>query len=689
MAKFSITILFSLFTIISGSLSAQWVQTQGPEGGFIRSIACNSSTVFAGTLSGLYRSTNNGVSWIKSVNGAYETTIYDICIAGSDVFASFGGVIYRSSDNGVNWNFVWNQITNSSISLFSTGNTIYAGSNHGIYKSTNRGTTWDSIIVNTGGNFIEKLHLLGEHILRITNGSLYVSHNNGATWESPGPIQGSYKTSLASIGNSLFVSTTQGVSTSINFGSNWTSVNTGLPASGNGWTNAVVASGTTLFAGVETQGVYYSTNNGLLWGPINTGLTDKKIISLAASGTNVFAGSWAGIQTSTNNGFNWQQGNSGIIAQRVNAFTSLGNNLFAGSEYGGVFRSLNEGASWVQVNSGLQNINVKHMASTSSAIFAGGNGIYRSTNSGTNWVEVSNPFVRNYGLITTPDNKIFAIRDFSPACLVSTNNGDNWTSVSVANPEPFGYSLIFSSGNNIYLDGNYKLHASTDNGITWNGYATPDSFYVSMGAASGSNVLAMMEKFSEPDRMYKSSNNGVTWAQVTMPSTNVYSLTGKDNIFFAATSEGVFLSKDYGATWINRNQGYVSGNNSFPYALYFFNNNVYMGTHAKSVYKRNYSDIIGIKNISSVTPDKFLLSQNYPNPFNPATKINFSLPLKSFVRLKVYNSLGKEVANLVNENLQSGIYEYSFNGQSLTSGIYFYKLETDNFSETKKMMLIK
>lgn len=684
MTKFCFTIILFLFSFFSSSLLAQWIQTQGPEGGFIRSAAANSSTFFAGTLSGMYRSTNNGASWLKSVNGANEYTIYDVVIAGSDVFASFGGLIYRSSDNGLNWTFVGSQITSAAISLCAAGNTIYAGS-YGIYKSTNRGENWSMIYAGSPGYFTEELHAIGEHILKITNGSLAVSHDNGATWGSPGPIQGSWCTGLASIGNTFFLSTNQGVSTSINFGSNWTSVNTGLPAPGNGWTQTVAANGTTLYAGVEGHGVYYSTNNGLLWGQLSTGMTDKRIYSVAASGNNVFAGTMSGVQVSTNNGFNWQQGNSGIIAQRVNAFTASGNNLFAGSENAGVFRSSNEGASWVQVNSGFEIISVRQMVSTSSAIFAAGYGLYRSTNSGTNWVKLFNSSSRV--LTVTPGDKIFAISDLG-GFAVSSNNGDNWSSVSVSNPEPSYYNTIFSSGNNIYLSSNLKLFASTDNGTIWTGYATPDSFNVSMGAASGSNVVALMGRFAQPDRMYKSSNNGATWAQATMPSTNVFSLIEKDNIIFAATSNGVFLSKDYGVTWINRNQGYVSSN-SPAYALYFFNNNVYMGTYANSVYKRNFSDIIGIRNISSQTPNKFLLSQNYPNPFNPSTKINFSLPLKSFVRLKVYNSLGKEVANLVNEILSQGTYEYSFNGQSLTSGIYFYKLETENFSETKKMMLIK
>jgi len=91
----------------------------------------------------------------------------------------------------------------------------------------------------------------------------------------------------------------------------------------------------------------------------------------------------------------------------------------------------------------------------------------------------------------------------------------------------------------------------------------------------------------------------------------------------------------------------------------------------------------------SMTPDKYELSQNYPNPFNPTTKINFSIPKQGFVSLKIYDMLGKEVANLVNEVKVAGNYAVDFNGMNLASGVYFYRLESVDFVDTKRMMLIK
>jgi hypothetical protein len=92
---------------------------------------------------------------------------------------------------------------------------------------------------------------------------------------------------------------------------------------------------------------------------------------------------------------------------------------------------------------------------------------------------------------------------------------------------------------------------------------------------------------------------------------------------------------------------------------------------------------------SKITPGNFKLNQNYPNPFNPSTTISFELPGKSFVSLKVYDILGKEVDTLVNDNLVAGRYEVTFKGSQLTSGVYFYRFRADSFSETKVLVSLR
>jgi len=98
---------------------------------------------------------------------------------------------------------------------------------------------------------------------------------------------------------------------------------------------------------------------------------------------------------------------------------------------------------------------------------------------------------------------------------------------------------------------------------------------------------------------------------------------------------------------------------------------------------------VSVNQISNEVPSNFSLSQNYPNPFNPTTNIKFAVSKAGLVSLKVYDLSGKEITTLVNENMSVGSYEYKFNASNLSSGIYFYTLSANGFTETKKMMLIK
>jgi hypothetical protein len=133
-----------------------------------------------------------------------------------------------------------------------------------------------------------------------------------------------------------------------------------------------------------------------------------------------------------------------------------------------------------------------------------------------------------------------------------------------------------------------------------------------------------------------------------------------------------------------------NGTTTEQHSYSYFDNNELMG----SVYYRlkqidldgkyDYSNVVEVTKAVSYT-----LSQNYPNPFNPTTAITYSVPQSSFVTLKVYNVLGSEVASLVNGVVEAGVHKVNFSGVDLNSGVYFYTIKAGNFSETKKLMLMK
>jgi hypothetical protein len=103
----------------------------------------------------------------------------------------------------------------------------------------------------------------------------------------------------------------------------------------------------------------------------------------------------------------------------------------------------------------------------------------------------------------------------------------------------------------------------------------------------------------------------------------------------------------------------------------------------------NQNFTVSVRNITSEVPMKYSLGQNYPNPFNSTSNLKFQIVNTGDVKLIVYDIMGKEVQTLVNERLQPGTYEASFDGSMLNSGVYFYKLVTDGYTETKKMLMVK
>jgi hypothetical protein len=118
---------------------------------------------------------------------------------------------------------------------------------------------------------------------------------------------------------------------------------------------------------------------------------------------------------------------------------------------------------------------------------------------------------------------------------------------------------------------------------------------------------------------------------------------------------------------------------------------VYSGGDNPHNYKRKvfYKNDINIHNKLTNIPKVYSLSQNYPNPFNPTTTIKYGIPQDGLVTIKIYDLLGRELIKLVNENLKAGYYSATFNGQNFASGIYFYRIQSNNFVQTKKMVLIK
>jgi hypothetical protein len=163
----------------------------------------------------------------------------------------------------------------------------------------------------------------------------------------------------------------------------------------------------------------------------------------------------------------------------------------------------------------------------------------------------------------------------------------------------------------------------------------------------------------------------------------------KDTGFVGGNTNKLFKTTDGGYSWAREN---TPPNNHTFESIEFVNDTVGWTCSTSGMILHTTTGgqtLVTVNNISTETPSKYSLWQNYPNPFNPTTNIKFSIIKAEQVNLIVYDIQGREVQTLVNERLKPGTYEATFDGSQLTSGVYFYKLITDGFSETKKMLLIK
>ena len=134
------------------------------------------------------------------------------------------------------------------------------------------------------------------------------------------------------------------------------------------------------------------------------------------------------------------------------------------------------------------------------------------------------------------------------------------------------------------------------------------------------------------------------------------------------------------------------GTTSQSHSYFFIDKNLSTGKYFYRLKQIDFDGTFSYSNEVEVDlslPQTFALEQNYPNPFNPSTTIKFALPVKTNLRLSVYNTLGEKVAEIFNGELEVGYHEMMFNASGLSSGIYFYKIESENYSATKKLMLLK
>ena len=250
-----------------------------------------------------------------------------------------------------------------------------------------------------------------------------------------------------------------------------------------------------------------------------------------------------------------------------------------------------------------------------------------------------NPQVMSFGTINTK------------AVYFSTNGGANWQRKTVNSSFIDIPHTLFKDGMNGIVGDEYLLYRTTNGGNNW----TPLPF------------------------------NGVHFIQ---------GIAGVGNHIYAGRRYVIYYSSDYGDSWVRQDSS-VANIGLWAFEGKYYNGKLNMWGVGESGRISYYAFPVGIKQLSQTIPEIFELRQNYPNPFNPMCNVQFSMLNAGDVKIVVYDVMGKEVKTLVNERLSAGTYEVRFDAhhggssRELTSGVYFYRMVTEGFTETKRMLLVK
>jgi len=405
--------------------------------------------------------------------------------------------------------------------------------------------------------------------------------------------------------------------------------------------------------------------------PTSLILTEVNFIN---NNTGWIAGDSGAVFRTTNQGLNWTKQSTyvdnyilSIFFINENTGWALSWDVFpdSGSFFGTIIlRTTNGGDNWDRSMFPDSNRFLKSVYFLDQMNgFAGGapGGVFKTSDGGINWALTETDSASTF-ILPVENFKFFdsqtgyacgGFRDLAGSMWKTTNGGNLWK-ISIVGPEPLNDLYINNSNKLIAVGGDFEYGSSyvktTNSGDNW--------IYDTLGIFGVSSSIDFRNKseawISVGQKFVYSLDTGNSWRSVFTPDS-----IRIEDICFTDTSHG----------WAVGYNGYV---------LKYYNPSSVINNH-----------------IQSANPNTFVLEQNYPNPFNPKTIIRYQITEYNNVTLKVFDALGKEVVTLIEEKQNAGNYSVEFDarmnqqGTDLPSGVYFYKLETDKFVQTKTMILLK
>lgn len=643
------------------------------------------------------KSTNQGLNFTQiTINAAENLTSVFFYDANTGWISSASGKIFNSTNGGDNWSQQNSPTVNNINKIkFSSASTGYAcGTNGTLIKTTNSGVNWSTVPVPVTKDLFS-LDARGNLVFAVSKDGLMLrSTDNGITWNVF-----NYKAVIAP-----------------------------------DITGVSIPNDSTIFICGEGGFIQKSTNKGVTFeNQSNPSWSEMRSVYFYNSMNGWSIGSNNMVLRTINSGQNWYMPNGTTIDLSwslkipLNFYTSSGNVFYQSTwnkkeifvtNSNKLYRSLDIGETWSQIGTTMP------YGSISNSLFVSPKDtnlilvaidsidnmhgkVLRSTNYGQSWQITFSANRSSDGIPIGIDPNHTDTLYYGPTdsmMFKTTNFGLTWSPLGSYRFENNCAIKVLNNHSNIIIVGSANsfgnkglITRSTDYGATWTIVDSNRGPYPEVPAISGSildSVLYATMYQGNEGGLKRSTNLGLTWNNINIDNSAWgFDRAGDDaNAICYAPWEypatiPAYISYDRGIHFTPLPPMGVVNN----FSVYFYNRNNLLLQQSVGFYKlkATVSVPIGIEPISNQVPLDYSLLQNYPNPFNPSTNIRFGIPKTSAVKLEVYDILGRKTAVLVNNKLNGGEYEVKWNAETISSGVYFYKLSTEDFTITKKMILLK
>ena len=386
---------------------------------------------------------------------------------------------------------------------------------------------------------------------------------------------------------------------------------------------------------------------------------------------------------------------------------------WAAGDSGTVIHTTDGGGTWTIQNTGIAGYPVENIFFLNRNIgwgvandyFFWGTKILRTTNSGLNWsVSVFPDTTQVFNTIYFFDSQTGYLSGFTGTIFKTTNGGANWNQQNVdTNYCPIVYLFPkmnfnfinsqtgFASGGHIDIQG--MMWKTTDSGLNWTTYCVTPEPLERVKPISQQRILATGGDYEYGLSLVNSYDGGNTWLYDT--SVHVFGI-GKALAF--RTPSELWIPTAVGQSWaLSLDSGgfgkplYIlpAPDSTSVYDALFVTPTFGWACGTNGALLKYNSDIIGVPGSGNTVPLRSLLYQNYPNPFNPSTTISYNLAKKSFVVITVYDLLGKEVKKFMEGIRPSGTHKFKFSSDGFSSGVYFYRIDAGDFTQSRKMVILK